>query len=77
MKRFSCTIFDKSGVDGKAMKSCKIGDYVKHSTAIKRITEMEKQIQHLADIHTKSQLRIRQLEAMASSKIIALKEQVK
>ena len=49
MKRFNCTIFDKSGVNGKAMEACKMGDYVKHSDALENITELEKENKELQE----------------------------
>ena len=43
---------------------------------IKRIVELEAQVQHLADINTERQLRIRQLEAMIiKNQAETLKEQ--
>ena len=35
---------------------------------VERIVELEEQLSHVADIHTKNQLRIRQLEARAGRK---------
>ena len=35
---------------------------------VERIAELEEQLSHLADIHTKNQLHIRQLESRAGSK---------
>jgi hypothetical protein len=48
------------------------------SDALERIAELEAQVQHLADINTERQLRIRQLEAMIiKNQAKDLKERVK
>ena len=45
MKRFNCTVFNKTGVNGKAMEECVIGDYVSYTASSKRIAELEKHLQ--------------------------------